>query len=159
MKLKGAVDEPTLFITWPLPAMSSPDYRLLQLAIPSVASDLERYAFMFKWGHSASTQILGGPRAPEVEIEVRVNVDTARHHHEPAGVDLVAVRRQPLIEGRNTTAADPQVRHHGVGGRGHEPAADHQVVGHATGPRGARKERTGSWRSSRARPGAGRRPG
>ena len=73
VKLKGAVDEPTLFITWPLPAMSTAEYRLLELAWPNVAPDLESYAFIFKWGHSASAQMLGGPRAPVLAVSIELN--------------------------------------------------------------------------------------
>ncbi len=80
--LSGTVDEPTLLATWPLPPRSSAEYRLLELAWPSIASNLEEYAFMFHWGHSASTQILGGPRAPvlavSIELDSASDLDEAR---------------------------------------------------------------------------------
>ena len=55
VKLHGTVDEPTMIATWPLPPMASTDYRLLEIAAPRIAGSLEDYAFLFKWGHSAST--------------------------------------------------------------------------------------------------------
>ncbi|MDB4956508.1 MAG: peptidase domain protein [Myxococcales bacterium] len=70
VKLRGAVDEPTLLVTWPLPPMASTDYRLLELAWPHIASNLEDYAFLYHWGHSASSQILGGPRAPVLALSI-----------------------------------------------------------------------------------------
>jgi zinc protease len=68
--LRGAVDEPTLFVTWPLPPMASTEYRLLQLAWPHIARNLEYYAFLYHWGHSASSEILGGPRAPVLAVSI-----------------------------------------------------------------------------------------
>ncbi len=70
ISLKAALDEPTLVITWPLPAMSTPQYRLLEMAWSRIAGNLEDYAFRFEWGHSASTEILGGPRAPVLAVSV-----------------------------------------------------------------------------------------
>ncbi len=70
VQLKGAVDEPTLLVTWSLPPMASTDYRLLELAWPRIASNLEDYAFLYHWGHSASAQILGGPRAPVLAVTI-----------------------------------------------------------------------------------------
>jgi zinc protease len=70
VKLRGAVDEPTLLVTWPLPPMASAEYRLLELAWPRIASGLEDYAFLYQWGHSASTSILGGPQAPVLAVSI-----------------------------------------------------------------------------------------
>lgn len=70
VKLRGAVDEPTLLVTWPLPPKPTAQYRLLELAWPHIASDLEGYAFLYHWGHSASWQILGGPRAPVLAVSI-----------------------------------------------------------------------------------------
>ncbi len=70
VKLRGGVDEPTLLITWPLPPMSTTDYRLLAIAWQWLAGSLEDYAFMYHWGHSASTQIFGGPRAPVLGVSI-----------------------------------------------------------------------------------------
>lgn len=73
VKLRGGVDEPTLLITWPLPPMSTSDYRLLAIAWRSLAGSLEAYAFTYHWGHSASTQIFGGPRAPVLGVIIVLN--------------------------------------------------------------------------------------
>ncbi len=70
VKLRGPVDEPTLMVTWPLPPMASKEYRLLELAWPRIESNLEGYAFLYHWGHSASSQILGGPRAPVLAVSI-----------------------------------------------------------------------------------------
>ncbi len=69
-KLRGPVDEPTLLITWPLPPQATPEYRLLELAWFRIARYLETYAFIYHWGHSASTTLLGGPRAPVLAISI-----------------------------------------------------------------------------------------
>jgi zinc protease len=71
--ISAAVDEPTLLATWPLPAMSSSEYQLLRLAWPFIQGHYETYAFMFGWGHSASTEILGGPRAPVLAVGIVLN--------------------------------------------------------------------------------------
>jgi len=82
VKLRGAVDEPTMIATWPLPPMASTDYRLLEIAAPRIAGDLEDYAFLFKWGHSASTELIGGPQAPvlavSIELESASDFDEAK---------------------------------------------------------------------------------
>lgn len=70
VRVRGAVDEPTLFVTWPLPPMSSNYYRFLQIASARIAGNLEDYAFRFHWGHSAGWQILGGPRAPVLAVTI-----------------------------------------------------------------------------------------
>ena len=70
VRIRGAVDEPTLLITWPLPPMSSNYYRFLAIAWGRIAGNLEGYAFTFHWGHSASTQIFGGPRAPVLAVSI-----------------------------------------------------------------------------------------
>ena len=73
VKLQGGVDEPTLLVTWPLPPMATTDYRLLAIAWQWIAGSLEDYAFMYHWGHSASTQIFGGPRAPVLGVSIVLN--------------------------------------------------------------------------------------
>jgi zinc protease len=82
VKLRGAVDEPTLLVTWPLPPMSSPEYRLLALAWPRIAGTFETYALMYHWGHSATTEVLGGPRAPVLAVSIALesagNLDDAK---------------------------------------------------------------------------------
>ncbi len=65
---------------------------------------------------------------------MRVHVHPARRHHEPARVDLLPVPRQPLVDGRDASAANAEIGHHRVGGGGHEPPAYHQVVGHPAQP-------------------------
>ncbi|MEO7095704.1 MAG: insulinase family protein, partial [Polyangiales bacterium] len=47
VRIRGAVDEPTLLITWPLPPMSSNYYRFLEIAWGRIAGNLEDYAFTF----------------------------------------------------------------------------------------------------------------
>lgn len=82
VKLRGGVDEPTLVVTWPLPPMATTDYRLLELGWPHFASNLEDYAFLYHWGHSASSQILGGPQAPvlavTIDLESTADFDEAK---------------------------------------------------------------------------------
>lgn len=82
VKLHGTVDEPTMIATWPLPPMASTDYRLLEIAAPRIAGSLEDYAFLFKWGHSASTELMGGPQAPvlavSIELESASDFDEAK---------------------------------------------------------------------------------
>ena len=73
VKLRGAVDEPTMLVTWPLPPIATSGYRMLEIAAPSIASNLESYAFTFHWGHSASTQILGGPQAPVLVVSIALD--------------------------------------------------------------------------------------
>lgn len=80
VQIRGAVDAPTLLVTWPLPPMASTDYRLLELASSHIARDLEQYAFTFHWGHSAAAEILGGPRAPV--FAVRIALESARDFDE-----------------------------------------------------------------------------
>ncbi len=70
VRIRGAVDEPTVLVTWPLPPMASSDFRALEIAWTGVAGNLEDYAFMYHWGHSASTQIFGGPLAPVLSVSV-----------------------------------------------------------------------------------------
>lgn len=70
VKIRGAVDEPTLLVTWPLPPMSSNYYRFLEIASARIAGNLEGYAYMFHWGHSASRTVFGGPRAPVLSVSI-----------------------------------------------------------------------------------------
>ena len=72
VKLHGPVDEPTLLVTWPLPPRASTEFRLLELAWRRIAGNLESYAFMFHWGHSASAQILDGTKAPVLAISIEL---------------------------------------------------------------------------------------
>ncbi len=70
VRLRAAVDEPMMLVTWPLPAMSTAEYRLLEIAWGKVAGNLESYAFLFKWGHSGDTALFGGSRAPVLGVSI-----------------------------------------------------------------------------------------
>lgn len=73
VRLRAAVDEPILLVTWPLPPMSSAEYRLLEIAWEKVAGNLEGYAFLYRWGHSGSATLIGGPRAPVLGVSIVLN--------------------------------------------------------------------------------------
>ncbi len=92
VKLRGPVDEPTMIATWPLPPMASTEYRLLEISAPRIASSLEDYAFLFKWGHSASTELMGGPQAPvlavSIELESASDFDEAKSRVDSALRDV-----------------------------------------------------------------------
>lgn len=83
VKLRGAVDEPMLIATWPLPPMASTEYRLLELAWSRIATNLENYAFLYQWGHSGSFTIVGGPQAPV--LAVSIVLDSASDVYEAKG--------------------------------------------------------------------------
>ncbi|GEM_PF-5944678 len=68
--LRGTVDEPTLLVTWPLPPMASTEFRMLELVWPRIASNLDDYAYLYRWGHSTSWELLGGERAPVLAVTV-----------------------------------------------------------------------------------------
>lgn len=71
VKVRADIDEPALMLaTWSLPPQGTRDYRLLQTAWPSVAGVVEQQAYMFKWGHSAFAQVLGGAHAPVLAIGI-----------------------------------------------------------------------------------------
>ncbi|MBA3455421.1 MAG: insulinase family protein [Deltaproteobacteria bacterium] len=57
-------------MTWPLPPMSTGEYRLLEIASGKVDGNLEGYAFLYRWGHSGSTAVFGGPRAPVLGVSI-----------------------------------------------------------------------------------------
>ena len=66
-------------------------------------------------GHAAAgrrrrprLEIVRGPHAAQIEIEVRVDVDAARHDHQPPRVDLLPVRGQALVDRRDAPAADTE---------------------------------------------------
>lgn len=68
--LKAAVDEPMLLVTWPLPPMSSAQYRLLEIAWGKLAGNLESYAFLYHWGHTGDAVVFGGARAPVLGVSI-----------------------------------------------------------------------------------------
>jgi len=70
VRLRAAVDEPMLLVTWPLPPMSTTEYRLLEIAWGKIALHLEGYAFLYHWGHSGDTTLFGGPRAPVLGVSI-----------------------------------------------------------------------------------------
>ena len=71
VKLRADIDEPAALIaTWPLPPMGSADYRLLQSVLPLIPQRLEGFAYMFKWGHSSFSTVLGGAHAPVLAIGI-----------------------------------------------------------------------------------------
>jgi zinc protease len=74
VKLRADIDEPALFLAaWSLPAQGTRDYRLLQTAWPSIAGIVERQAYLFKWGHSAFAEVLGGAHAPVLVVGIYLN--------------------------------------------------------------------------------------
>jgi zinc protease len=78
MHIKADVDVPMLVATWPLPPEATRDYRMLDLLTNRVAGELEDFAFMFKWGHSAEAFKLGGTAAPVLGISISLSsVDKA----------------------------------------------------------------------------------
>lgn len=75
--VKADVDDTTVVGTWPLPAMSTRDYRLLQLALPAIALRVDDFAYTYRWGHGAGWTLLGGDYAPV--LAVWVELDSADH--------------------------------------------------------------------------------
>ncbi|HUS32331.1 MAG TPA: insulinase family protein, partial [Kofleriaceae bacterium] len=73
VRLKADVDEPMLIATWPLPAMDTKDYRMVEMAAEWIDSELEQFAFIYEWGHSSFTTVLGGPRAPILAVGIELN--------------------------------------------------------------------------------------
>ena len=84
-------------------------------------------------------EVVGGPRAEEIEVEVRVHVHAARDHHQAARVDLLLPCREARVDGGDLPSAYSQVRDLRVGRRGDETVSDHQIVGHAWIPAFGRK--------------------
>jgi len=97
--LRGPVDEPTLIATWPLPPMSTREYRLLAIAWGKIGGFLGQYAFTFKWGHSPRTWIIGGSRAPVLAVSIVLNsrgaLDEARGRVGSALRDTLYVTARP----------------------------------------------------------------
>lgn len=75
------IDEPTLVMLFALPPENTREYRMLALVTGSIAPEWESSAFMFKWGHSAQTAILGGAAQPvlavSIELASAANLDDA----------------------------------------------------------------------------------
>lgn len=72
LRLRADVDEPMLLVSWPLPPIESREYRLLQMAWRYAASRLEKFAFVYGWGNTAWTGVLGGGYAPMLVLGVNL---------------------------------------------------------------------------------------
>jgi zinc protease len=70
VRLPADLDEPLLVVSWPLPPMSTHEYRMLQMVWEAIPSRLNAFAFTYEWGHSADATILGGPRAPVLAVTI-----------------------------------------------------------------------------------------
>lgn len=71
--VKADVDDTTVVATWPMPAMSTRDYRLLELAMPAIALRTDSFAFTYRWGHDAGWTVLGGAYAPVLAVWVELD--------------------------------------------------------------------------------------
>ncbi|MDX2087640.1 MAG: insulinase family protein [Kofleriaceae bacterium] len=69
-RIKGDVDEPTLVALWPMPDASTPGYRLLEMVWPSIPYRMNAFGFTYEWGHGATWDTLGGPRAPVLSLRM-----------------------------------------------------------------------------------------
>ena len=69
-RIPADIDEPVLLVTWPLPPVSSRDYRMLAMVWPSIPYRLEEFGWTYGWGHTGSAVILGGPRAPVLAVSI-----------------------------------------------------------------------------------------
>jgi len=67
-RIKADVEEPTMLVTWPLPAASTRDARMLEMVWKYISAELEADGFTFKWGHSAFAYVLGGKAAPVLVV-------------------------------------------------------------------------------------------
>jgi zinc protease len=72
-RIKADVDEPTLVALWPLPDASTPAYRFLSMTWPMIPSRMNGFGFVYEWGHGASWDTLGGPRAPVLAVQMKLS--------------------------------------------------------------------------------------
>ncbi len=134
VKVKADVDEPMWFATFPLPPMSTRDYRTLELVWPSIGATGGGWGKW--WGHDANTFVIGGVYAPvlvstitlssaskadDAKDELRRSIDGALRSVYFNGDDVRGSRRWELrwhawatdlvadwesLGGRNALAAD-----------------------------------------------------
>jgi hypothetical protein len=72
--VQADIDEPAALIaTWPLPPMGSQEYRMVQAVWPTIPSVLGLWGFVWKWGHSSFSQVLGGAHAPVLAVGIYLN--------------------------------------------------------------------------------------
>jgi hypothetical protein len=122
------------------------DPRLLRLALPRLDRLAERPVDVLERevdehrrpagerGRGARVPVVGGHRAAERHVHVRVAVDEARHHPGARAVDdLGAVARQVDADRLDRLAADRDVGGEGTLG-GHDGAAGEDQVAHAGTP-------------------------
>ncbi len=64
---------------------------------------------------------------------MRMHIDPSRHHDQPPRINLLSIRRQPLIDRRNPPTPNTKIRHDRIGRRGNEPTTHHEVIGHGRG--------------------------
>lgn len=69
-KMRADLDEPVLIATWPLPALSSKEYHLLEIGIPYVESELSMWGFVWGVGHSVDSWIIGGDDVPMLAVSI-----------------------------------------------------------------------------------------
>jgi hypothetical protein len=114
--------------------------------------------------HRAVAEHRGGDAVPRrggelrvprgLAVVVGVDVDPARHHHMPLGVDLAVapgVGRARRADRHDAAAVERQVAHHrrGPGAVDHQPVADHQL-GHVALPSASAPRYPGTDRDARA---------
>lgn len=70
VRIKGDSIQPTLIVTWPLPARSTREFRILSIMEPYIAAALESYAITYDLGHDADWTIYGGDHAPVLAVSL-----------------------------------------------------------------------------------------
>ncbi len=69
-KIEGHVPEGVFMLAWPLPPEGTADFRFAQEARSVMVARLGSSAYTYEWGHSASSQIVGGGDAPFLILQV-----------------------------------------------------------------------------------------